>query len=141
MKTIWVLNGPNLNMLGSREVDVYGTLTLNAITLLLQEKAKELGVNIDCYQTNDEGDFITRVHESGAKATGLIINPGAWTHYSIAVRDAIACIDIPKVEVHIANVYAREPFRHTSLTAAVCTGQISGLGVDGYLLALEYLAK
>jgi 3-dehydroquinate dehydratase-2 len=141
MKQIWVLNGPNLNMLGKRETDVYGTQTLSEIESMIVDKGKGLGVNVSCFQTNDEGEFIEKIHNALTGVSGIIINPGAWTHYSIAVRDALSCIQVPKIEVHLSNVYAREAFRHTSLMAPVCTGQISGLGAQGYVLALDYLVS
>ncbi|WML47549.1 type II 3-dehydroquinate dehydratase [Neobacillus sp. PS3-34] len=142
MKKIMLLNGPNLNMLGKREPDVYGAATLQD----LEEKMKNLGhthgVEMICYQSNSEGILIDRIQEAGESGVeGIILNPGAYTHYSYAIRDAIAGIDVPVIEVHISNIHAREPFRHVSVIAPVTRGQIVGLGFKGYELALLALLE
>ena len=140
-QTIFVLNGPNLNMLGKREQGIYGAATLEAIAEDCRKAGEELGVAIDFRQSNHEGDLVDWIHEAGDKAAAIVINPGALTHYSYALRDAIASQPLPVVEVHISNVDAREEFRHQSVTAAVCRGKISGLGFTGYRLAMEYLVE
>lgn len=137
---IRVLHGPNLNLLGTREPDVYGRTTLADIDAALQERATQLGVTVHTFQSNHEGALIDQIQQSASDARALIINPGAFTHYSYALRDAIAAVHLPTIEVHLSNVYAREAFRHHSVIAPVATGQISGLGWRGYLLALEWLA-
>jgi 3-dehydroquinate dehydratase II len=143
MKKILVLNGPNLNMLGIREPMVYGKTTLADITKLLRARAKELRVELEFFQSNSEGALIDRLHAARMKVAAVIFNPGAYTHTSVALRDAISSIaPVPVVEVHLSNVYARpEEFRHKSLTAPACVGQISGFGPQSYLLALEAVAR
>lgn len=136
-----VVNGPNLNRLGLREPAVYGSQTLNDLEKQLEDLAKELHITIDCYQSNHEGYIIDKLHEAEEKYAGVIINPGAFTHYSYAIRDAIASISIPVMEVHISNIHKREEFRHTSVTAPVTIGQIIGLGLYGYQLAVLSLVK
>ncbi|WP_027481894.1 type II 3-dehydroquinate dehydratase [Deinococcus pimensis] len=139
---ILVLNGPNLNLLGTREPEVYGRETLGDLETLCEAWGSELGVSVTCRQSNYEGQLLEWIHEAGgAGFTGIVINPGALTHYSYALRDAIAGQPLPVVEVHISNVDAREAFRHTSVTAAVCRGKISGLGLLGYRLAMEFLTE
>jgi 3-dehydroquinate dehydratase-2 len=135
---ILVINGPNLNFLGIREKGIYGTQDDNYLLGILQEKAKEKDIVIETFQSNCEGEIIDRIQKAyHEQADGIIINPGAYTHYSYAIRDALASITVPKIEVHISNIHQREEFRHTSVTAAVCTGQIAGLGLQGYLLAVD----
>ena len=140
MSRVLVLNGPNLGRLGSREPDVYGTQDLSALRVLLSEQAGP-DVEVDLRQTDDEAELIHWLHEAVDTATPVILNPAAFTHYSYALRDALAGAAVPTIEVHLSNVYAREPFRHTSVLAPVCRGQISGLGVDSYLLGLEALLR
>lgn len=134
MKKILVLNGPNLNMLGVREPAVYGTASLEDINQELAELGGTLGVDVEFYQSNIEGELINKLHTTDAN--GIVFNAGAYTHYSIALRDAIAAIKRPVVEVHLSNVHAREEFRHQSVLAPVCVGQISGFGKDSYKLAM-----
>ena len=139
MLRVLVLNGPNLNTLGTREPAVYGTMTLAHIQKELEVRGKELNATITCYQSNYEGGIIDTIQEHAGTVDGIIINPGAFTHYSFAIRDALAAVKAPTIEVHLSNIYAREEFRHTSVMAAICKGHIVGLGWRGYLLALEAL--
>jgi 3-dehydroquinate dehydratase-2 len=139
MRNIAVFNGPNLNMLGIREPGVYGNNSLSAIEEMIADKAKELGVEVTCFQTNHEGEMIDRIHATYGKMDGIIINPGAWTHYSYALRDALSAVSLPIVEVHLSNIHKREPFRHVSVVAPIAFGQIAGFGAIGYTLALEAL--
>ncbi len=141
MPNFLILSGPNLNMLGTREPGIYGTRTLEQIHNALQQRASSLGVTISCFQSNYEGALIDYIQQHAQEASGIVINPGAFTHYSIALRDAIAGSKVPTIEVHISNIYAREEFRHHSVIAAICRGQIAGLGWHGYMLALEALAE
>ncbi len=139
-KRVLILHGPNLNLLGTREPEHYGRLTLNDINLALARLAEASGVELQTFQSNHEGALIERIHAARDQdVRAIIINPAAYTHTSVALRDALAAVAIPFVEVHLSNVYAREPFRHHSYFSDLAVGVISGLGHDGYLLALEYL--
>ena len=142
MKRIVIINGPNLDRLGIREPDIYGDQTLTDLENLLTEEADSLGVQVQFYQSNHEGFIIDEIGEhSDSEVFGLILNPGALTHTSLALRDAIAGSDLPAIEVHISNIYQREDIRKHSLTAPACIGVISGLGFDGYVAALRHLAN
>ncbi len=135
---ILVVNGPNLNFLGIREKGIYGTQDYYDLLNLLEEKAGAKGIDLETFQSNKEGEIIDRLQKAyHDKVDGIVINPGAYTHYSYAIRDALAVFTVPKIEVHISNIHQREEFRHTSVTAPVCTGQIAGLGLQGYLLAMD----
>jgi len=131
-----VINGPNLNRLGLREPEIYGRFTMKDLENLIREEGEALGLKVDFFQSNSEGAIIESIQNAKNKYDGIIINPGAYTHYSIAIRDAIAGENIPTVEVHISNIYKREEFRHHSLIAPVAIGQIAGFGIYGYTLAL-----
>jgi 3-dehydroquinate dehydratase-2 len=139
---VLVLHGPNLNLLGTREPEVYGRTTLADIDADLRKRGRELGVAVDCFQSNHEGELIDRIQaagrsEGGGRAGAIIINPGGYTHTSVALRDALAAVGLPVIEVHLSNVAAREEFRHRSLVAPIAVGSIVGLGAIGYRLALE----
>lgn len=137
MKKILVLHGPNLNLLGQREVNIYGSLTLDEINKRLKTFAQEQGFVVETYQSNSEGDLLTKIQEAKGIFDALVINPAAYTHTSIAIRDALAAVDIPTVEVHLSNIYKREEFRQKSLTASIAIGVISGFGANSYLLGLK----
>ncbi len=146
MKTkILVIHGPNLALLGEREVSVYGSFTLDEINGKLQELAKAEGAELEIVQLDGEGEIVEKIGKARKAFQAIIINPGAYTHYSVAIRDAIAAVAVPTVEVHLSNIYAREEFRHTSVIAPVAVGQISGFGLNSYLLGLQaalgYLKK
>lgn len=141
MKKILVLNGPNLNMLGKREPGIYGTETLEDVYEKIKKRAEELGCEVEFFQSNIEGEIINEIHKTLEGYDGIIINPGAFTHYSYAIHDALTSVKTKAIEVHISNIHKREEFRHKSVTAPACVGQICGLGTDGYLYALEALSK
>ena len=139
---ILVINGPNLNFLGIREKKIYGTQDYQYLLDLIDKKAKETGIEIQTFQSNHEGAIIDRIQEAYSDGTdGIVINPGAYTHYSYAIRDALASVDMPKVEVHISDITSREEFRKISVTAPVCSRQIYGQGLDGYLQAIDFLRE
>ena len=138
---ILVINGPNLNLLGDRENAIYGDCTLENINDKLKEKAESLDCDIDFFQSNIEGELIERIQKAKNEFDGIILNPAAYTHTSVAIRDAISAVKLPVVEVHLSNIYAREDFRHHSYSAPVCKGQICGFGATGYFLALEALIE
>jgi 3-dehydroquinate dehydratase-2 len=138
---ILILHGPNLNLLGTREPEVYGSLTLDDINDKLRELGKELDAEIKCVQSNHEGALIDALHDACTSANGVVFNPGGYTHTSIALRDAISAIQIPVVEVHLSNVYAREEFRHVSMISAVCKGKVVGLGWRSYTLGFRALVE
>jgi len=133
---IKVIHGPNLNLLGLREPDIYGSVTLDDVNSHLLEEGKKLNVEVITTQSNSEGEIVDSLHESRTKEDGIVINAGALTHYSISIRDAISAIALPCVEVHLSNIHARETFRHRSVIASVCLGQISGFSVNSYVLGL-----
>lgn len=137
MSKVIVIHGPNLNLLGVREVEIYGTLSLADIDARLKERGSEAGIEVETWQSNHEGEIVEKIQESAAGCDCVILNPAALTHYSIALRDAVASIDTPVIEVHLSNIYAREEFRSESVIAPVAVGQISGFGPGSYMLALE----
>jgi len=136
---ILVLHGPNLNLLGLREPEIYGNLTLADVNNLLSQEATNLGVEISCLQSNHEGDLVDSIHRAFENYQGILINAGAYTHTSVAIRDALAGVNLPTVEVHLSNIYRREGFRHHSYIAPIAIGQISGFGVQSYILGLQAL--
>lgn len=139
MTSILILNGPNLNLLGTRQPEVYGTTTLAMIDETCRSKGAELGFRITCLQSNHEGALIDAIHDARDKHVGIVLNAGAYTHTSVALRDAIASVEVPLVEVHLSNIHAREAFRQVSHIAPVALGQICGFGAYGYILALQAL--
>ena len=138
---ILVINGPNLNLLGSRDQDIYGAITLSQIEVKLTERARDIGVDIIFFQSNSEGAIVDHLQEIYSGINGIIINPGALTHYGISLREALSDTNLPVIEVHISNIYARESWRHSSYVAPISVGQISGLGWHGYVFALDFLAE
>lgn len=139
---ILVINGVNMNFLGIRNKEVYGNKDYSYLVEMIDKKAKELGVDVECFQSNHEGAIVDKLQEAYfEKPLGIVINPAAFTHTSVAIRDALESLDCIKVEVHISNISDREEFRHKSLTQPVCTGQIAGLGLNGYTLAMEYIIE
>ncbi|MDI6900217.1 MAG: type II 3-dehydroquinate dehydratase [Anaerosomatales bacterium] len=137
MKRVAVISGPNLNLLGTREVDVYGDLTLEDVEAQVMQRAAELGVEIAFFQSNHEGAIVDRIQAAGGDDDAIVLNPGAYTHYSYAIRDAVAAVGVPCVEVHLSNITAREEFRERSVIAPVCAGQVSGFGARSYILGLD----
>ncbi len=140
MKKVFVIHGPNLNLLGKREPEIYGGSPLDEINQRISGEAEGIGIKCEFFQSNIEGELVDMVQRSDKKADGVIINPAGYSHTSVALLDALKTIDIPRVEVHLSNIFACKEFRRTSLTASGCTGSISGLGVEGYLLALRYIS-
>ena len=139
--SLLVLHGPNLNLLGWREPEIYGSTTLEQINQLLKSDGAALQVDIDCLQSNHEGELVDAIHQAREKHQGIMINAGAYTHTSVALRDALSAVQIPTVEVHLSNIYTREEFRHHSYIAPIAIGQISGFGVDSYRLGLKALVN
>ena len=137
MAKILVIHGPNLNLLGKRETKIYGKADLKTINKMISKKAKSLKASVEFYQSNHEGDIVEMIGKAGKKFGAIVINPAAYTHTSVAIRDAVSAIDIPVIEVHLTNIYAREEFRHKSLISPVAKGVICGFGINGYLLGLE----
>jgi 3-dehydroquinate dehydratase-2 len=137
VEKILIIHGPNLNMLGKREADVYGHMTLGEVDESIKVTAKELGVNTDIFQSNSEGALIDKIHDSYGRYDAIVINPGGYTHTSVALRDAIAAIDLPVIEVHVSNIHKREEFRHYSYISGVAAGQIAGFGINSYMLGLR----
>ncbi len=138
---IMIINGPNLNMLGVREPETYGNQTYADLESYIEEYAEKLGIEVVVLQSNGEGEIIDFIHHALGNHDGIVINPGAYTHYSYAIHDALSSVDLPAVEVHLSNIHKREEFRHKSVTAPACTGQIAGLGFRGYLLAMDFLIE
>jgi 3-dehydroquinate dehydratase-2 len=138
---VLVLNGPNLNLLGTRKPEIYGTTTLADIEGMMRERAVELGIEMDFMQTNYEGELVEAIQKAKGKYQYLLLNAAAYTPTSVAIRDAIEAVELPAVEIHLSNIHAREEFRHHSLIAPVCVGQICGFGAKSYLLALQYVAE
>ncbi len=140
MKKILIIHGPNLNLLGQRETSVYGEVTMEQINSEISKEASSLGLEADFYQSNVEGEIVNRIQQAKGVFEAIILNPGGYTHYSVAIRDAISAVSIPTIEVHLSNIYSREEFRQRSLIAPVSAGQIAGFGKDSYLLAVRAAA-
>lgn len=140
MKKILIIHGPNLNLLGERETSVYGNVTMGSINKELAEVAKTLGAEIEAFQSNVEGEIVNAIQSAKGKFSSIVLNPGGYTHYSVAIRDAISAVKVPTVEVHLSNIYSREEFRHSSVIAPVCAGQITGFGKESYILGLRAAA-
>ena len=138
---VLILHGPNLNLTGTREPEIYGSMTLDEINSRLVEQGRKLGIEVTCQQSNHEGALIDALHEACTWADGVVFNPGGYSHTSIALRDAVAVIVIPVIEVHMSNIYAREEFRHQSIISAVCKGLIAGFGWKSYLLGLKAIIE
>ncbi len=136
---IIVINGPNINLLGIREKDIYGSAGYEQLCSLIREKAQDMDVHVDIFQSNSEGAIVDKIQGALGNYDGIVINPAAYTHYSIAIHDALKAVSIPTVEVHISNIHSREEFRRKSVTAPACVGQICGLGIHGYILAMQAL--
>lgn len=140
MKKIVVINGPNLDLLGMRQPELYGTTALTELEARLRQHGETLGVAVECFQSNSEGEVIELLHRFRSDVLGIVINPGGYAHTSVAILDALLSLNVPAVEVHLTNLYRREEFRQRSLTASGCVGMVSGFGVQGYLMAITYLA-
>jgi 3-dehydroquinate dehydratase-2 len=140
-KKILVIHGPNLNMLGKREPHIYGRQSLDEIDRELQQRGSQMGIRVESFQSNHEGEIVERIQQAMGDCHGIIINPAAYTHTSVAIRDALAMLDIPVVEVHLSNIHKREPFRHQSMIADIAAARIAGFGAHGYLLALHGVSK
>ena len=138
---VLVLHGPNLNMLGRREPSLYGTDTLDEINSEIRHKAEQLNMEVECFQSNHEGALVEKIHDAVDGCKAVIINPAAFTHTSVAIRDALLLLDVPVIEVHLSNIYKREPFRHISYVADIATARVAGFGKRGYLIAMEAIAK
>jgi len=141
MRKILVIHGPNLNMLGKREPEVYGHRSLGEINQQLETRAESLGIELDIFQSNHEGRIVDKIQSAPGRCDAVVINPAAFTHTSVAIRDALLLVDAPIIEIHLSNIYKREPFRHKSLIADIAIGQICGFGASGYIMALEAAAK
>lgn len=141
MRKVLLMNGPNLNMLGVRDPAIYGSDTLASIEQMVVDYGRDRGVEVECFQSNHEGALIDKLHEAHGKFDGIVYNPGAHTHYSYALHDAVECIDVPVVEIHISDISKREKFRRTSVIAPACIAQVKGMGKDGYLRALDILME
>jgi len=141
MLSVALIHGPNLNLLGSRESEIYGMKTLKELNKDIENKAEKLNIKVNIFQSNSEGEIVNFIHQCQGKDKGIIINPAGLTHYSIVLRDALLAVKLPVIEVHISNIYKREDFRHKSVVAPVAVGQISGLGTDGYFYALEAMIE
>lgn len=136
-----IINGPNMNLLGTREAGIYGKLSYETLQQRIRDFAAQKGAEADFFQSNSEGAIIDAIHSAAGKYDAIIINPAAYTHYSYAIHDAIKAISLPAIEVHVSNVHAREPFRHVSVTAPACVAQITGLGIFGYIAAMSYFVE